>query len=229
MDQKDLLAFELDTKRAVPGFRLDWKDTSWLQQFIGILLKPFCPSFMTNFITTLYPVVYFPSEGFYLGNPTGSFVVLAHERVHLLDAKSNYLWFTLSYILPQVLAIPLLLGAVVAAFFTWWVALPLLVLGLLSLLPLPSPWRVYWEKRGYAMSIAAAFWVTGGIPESMLANIKTQFITLNYYKMSWSEGDIDNWIETTCQSVRDGTIELDPIYGDVLRFVVSHGIEVGPK
>jgi hypothetical protein len=104
IDLPVLRAFEDTVRKQVPTFKLGYKDQSFVQKAIGFLF-PFNPSYMTSFITTFYPTVYFPSQAYYEGSPAESVLVLAHEFVHLMDTKAHPIWFRLSYALPQILAL----------------------------------------------------------------------------------------------------------------------------
>jgi len=224
MDLTDLRAFEADTAAIVPGFQLAWKDKSSSQKLLGAIMKPFNPGFMTSYTTTFYPKVYFPTQERYESDPTRSFMTLAHERVHLLDTKASPLGFRLSYIYPQVLFVPfVIVGVVLAVFFGWW-SLIAFGLGLLCLAPWPSPGRVRLEQRGYAMSLATLYWLTGDISFARKDSIRKQFLTMAYFKMSWSPKAIDKWLTDTEVAIRNGTLAAnDPVYGDVLKFLQSRG------
>jgi hypothetical protein len=224
MDLTDLRAFEADTAAVVPGFKLDWKNTSSFHKLLGLIMKPFNPGYMTSYTTTFYPKVWFPTQESYEKDPGRSLITLAHERVHLLDTKASPLWFRLSYALPQALLIPFLItGTVLAFFFGWW-SLIAFGLGLACLAPWPSSGRVRLEQRGYAMSMAVLFWLTGDIPFERKDSIRKQFLSMAYYKMAWSPGAIDKWLEATDRSIRNGTLAAgDEVYGSVLRFLQSRG------
>lgn len=108
----------------VPSFRVGFKDQSFTMKMLGFLAAPFNPEFMTKYITTWGTGVYFPDEAFFLADPAKSFRILAHEYVHLWDAKQNSL-FKLSYMFPQVLALlPLMAYAVLAWPWSWIALLP---------------------------------------------------------------------------------------------------------
>lgn len=223
MDQSDLQAFEENTKRVVPGFQVAWKSDSWSQRLLGKLLF-FNPTYMTGYVSTFYPIVYFPTRAGYEEDPARSFSVLAHERVHLLDTKRQPLWFRISYLLPQVLIAPFLISAIVTAFFSWKAALVSLGLVALAAIPWPSPGRTKLEKRGYAMTLAVYYWLTREIPPKLKQDIKSYFVGWPYYKMSWSPTDIDAWLATTEQAIKSGTLIDDLTYGDVLQFLVNRGL-----
>ena len=113
----DLRAFEETLQTKVPGFKVKFKDESTFMKVLGFLSFPFNPKFMGSYTTTIGKTVYFPSRAGYEASPGKSFRTLAHEFVHMWDGG---LWFSLSYLFPQVLAvIPLLVFAVLAWPHTW--------------------------------------------------------------------------------------------------------------
>lgn len=223
MDTSDIRPFEEDIARIVPGFQVRWKPEYWHQRLVGKVLGSFNPQYLTTYTTTFYPYVYFPTKEYYDRIPLTTFMILAHERVHLQDTKDAPLWFRASYLLPQLLALPLLLVATVVAFWSWWAVLPAVV-GLACLAPWPSPWRVRWEQRGYAMSLAVLHWSGVRLTDEVGAWAVKQFSGSGYYKMSWSTPRMTSWYETTRKSILDGTIEDDPVYGDVKRYMLAHGL-----
>lgn len=225
MDTQDLKAFEADTAAVVPGFRIAWKDESAFQKLVGWFAKLFNPDYMSRYTTTLGSTVWFPSKSFYEKDPAHSFAILAHERVHLLDSKALPVWFQFSYGLPQLLALPLLVAGVVLAFFVGWWSLFAFGLALASLGPWPAPWRTHWEQRGYAMSLACAFWLTGDISPERKDGIRKQFLGWAYFRMSWNEKAINTWLDQTERSIRNGTLPVvDSVYGDVLQFLRARGM-----
>lgn len=224
MNLSILKEFEKDTLTLVPNFSVKWKNESLTQKLLGWLLF-FNPKYMTGYVTTFYPSVYFPSKEDYEDNPTSSLMVLAHERVHLLDAIRYGMWFKFSYLLPQVLFAPLLIASIVCLIGHLKLAsLILLVLGLVALLPWPSPYRVNWEKRGYAMTLATNYWIFGSISDPLKQNIREHFLDWSYFKMSRSPADIDKWLASTVASIEDGTIRSDGAYYDVHKFLSSKGL-----
>ncbi len=131
-----------DAQSYFPDLQVKYKDQSSFMKFLGTLLF-FTPSFMTNYITTIGSTVYYPNEAGVQANEIGSSIVLMHELVHVYDAHrlGRPLFFFL-YLTPQILSLlclPLFL-------VSWKLALPLM---LFFLLPLPSYFRMYFERRGY--------------------------------------------------------------------------------
>jgi hypothetical protein len=124
--------------------------------------------------------------------------------------------------LPQVLILPFLTLTLIASRFSYEVALGFLGLTALAAIPWPSVWRTKLEKRGYAMTMAVHYWLTGDISAKLKESIKGYFVGWSYYKMSWNPSDIDSWLATTEQAIKSGTIRLDPTYEDVFQFIVNH-------
>jgi hypothetical protein len=223
MDQSDLRAFEEDTRKYVPGFQVVGKSDSWGQRLLGRILF-FNPTYMTGFLSTFYPITYFPTMADYEGHPTRSFIALAHERVHLLDTKRHPIWFRISYLLPQLLVVPFLLLTITTVFISWKASFFILGLTILAAIPWPSSGRTKLEKRGYAMTMAANYWLTKEITPKLKQEIKGYFVKWSYYKMSWNAADIDSWLTTTEQAIKSGTLINDLVYGNVLQFIVNRGL-----
>lgn len=128
-----------------PKLTVAFKDESKLMKVIAKILF-FNKPFMTSFITTIGNTVYFPSRSWLEEDPVRAMMVLSHECVHIRDsAKYTSAIFSMGYLAPQLLA----LLALPAFFLIHWWALLLLV----CLAPLPSPGRMFFEKRGYSMSL----------------------------------------------------------------------------
>ncbi len=120
-----------------------------LMRLLSVLLF-FNKNFMTTVTTTLYPRVYVPAAW----TNYSSLVkceILAHEYVHLKDRENFKLLFEYAYLFPQILSL-LSIGAFWNFSFIWFS---------LFLLPFPAPGRAWLEFRGYRMSMAAYYWLTG--------------------------------------------------------------------
>lgn len=133
MDQQDLLDYEREIQVRIPGFSVDFKDTSKIQALIALLVRPFNRDYSTKYTSTFYPKVYFPNQSYYKTQPRLSFTTLSHEFVHLEDTKAHPIWFRLGYALPQALALVamlsyLVLGCVLTA-SVWPVAVLSLLVG----------------------------------------------------------------------------------------------------
>ena len=208
MSRDQLLLENLITilAREIPGFRVAFKTESKLQRLIGFILF-FNPAYMTQYITTIHPVVYFPSREWYYANPKEAFEVLAHEFVHLFDAKKSPLAFSLKYLFPQVLALLALPALLAIPFSGWWLwFLAFIVFAL----PLPAPWRTYYELRGYAMSLAVTYWRTGS---TSIYGMSKYFTTPAYYFMMPFRGYVDDKFKESMERIVTGRIQIDRPYG----------------
>lgn len=115
----DSLVDEISRER--PGFEVRYKSESSLMKLLGFLMQPINPDFNEKFVTTWGNAVYFPSREHVETDPRWAFSILAHEYVHLWDSKKDGWKFQLTYALPQLAAIPLL---VLFSILTPW---PLLI------------------------------------------------------------------------------------------------------
>lgn len=130
-----------------PDLQIKYKDESFLMKVISKLLF-FNKDFMTGYTTTIGSTIYYPNRSFVKARPVSSAVVLLHELVHVYDSKKFTMpLFSFLYTFPQILVLlffPLL-------FVSWKIAL----LALLFAAPIPSPFRMYFEKRAYLTSMYA--------------------------------------------------------------------------
>lgn len=174
----DLEQFSEDLRLYCP-FRVAYKDSSWRMKLLGWLLEPINPTFMTEYTTTLGHTVWFPNKGAY--EAEGG-TLLAHEFVHLWDKADSPWWFTFSYLMPQIFILPGLISVLALWCFGFgWLGLgALFLVGLLALLP--SPWRVFWELRGYTMTMAFHYWTTG--KHLSVIPLSNQFTSWAYWRMS---------------------------------------------
>lgn len=163
MNIDTLHAFEGEVRKAVPTFKIAFKDESTLMKVLGFFATPFNPTFMTGYTTTLGTTVYFTSKASYEQNPQGSLTVLAHEWVHMMDTQKQPLWFRLSYALPQILApLPLIAFIAGARLHAWPLAILLggLVLGcLLAKFSKVAFWAVL--GLSFVATAVLAVWLAG--------------------------------------------------------------------
>jgi len=110
----------------------------------------FNKKFMTNYITVIGYKVYVPKLPWNQENPLSACSVLAHEWVHMKDSKKFGPLFKFLYLFPQILAPLAVFGFYHSAFFLF----------ILCLLPLPAPFRAWFEFRAYVVSIAVRWWLT---------------------------------------------------------------------
>lgn len=126
-----------------PKLQIKYKNESILMKIIGFLLL-FNKEFMTTYTTTIGNTIYFPSRDFVKIRPVSIAFIFLHELMHLKDYNKNIL-FPILYMSPQIfalLSIPL--------FFISW---PIALLFLLMLAPIPSFFRMYFERRAYFVSL----------------------------------------------------------------------------
>ena len=128
----------------IPKFEIVSKTTSFLMKVLSVILF-FNKSFMTSYISVIYPRMYVPKLPWKENDHYSAILVLAHEWVHLSDRKRFGLLFDIGYLFPQCLAFLSLLAPFLSV---WW------LLCLLFLLPIPSPTRAWLEFRGYSMTMA---------------------------------------------------------------------------
>ena len=164
------LLLEEHVREKIPGFKIVEKSESlWMKILSKILF--FTPDFMGRFVTTFYPKVYVPSKLRWESNNFSSIITLTHEYVHLFDRKRLKLLFNFLYLSPQVFVVFALLYPIN----------PWCLLFLLCLLPIPSPGRAWGEFRGYRMSMATYYWLSGERYNAQF--MAHQFTSSNYYWM----------------------------------------------
>lgn len=263
----DLHKFEATIRELIPGFRVEFKDESKAQEVVAFFARPFNQRYITNFTSTLYPVVWFPSRASYEGSPKDSFTILAHEFVHMMDTKKHGALFRISYLCPQLLGIlPFfiypaihgmtlwvlatllggtlvgltmartsvlacwiimgisMVGTMVYAFLATGLWALLLLLGIALLAPWPSPWRTYWEIRGYTVQIAMAQWMYGSISDDGIDRMVHHFIGPDYYFMSWNKGHIRRNILQAAEAAKNGTLATQAPYDTIYKAAVASGI-----
>jgi hypothetical protein len=160
-----------------PDLQIKYKDQDTFMKIVGTLLF-FNKSFSNDFITTIGDTQYWPSQQFITDNPQSSSEIFIHECTHMYDEKRlSSLVFKLGYLFPQLLALPVLLLLFV---LTWKIVLPLV---LLCVLPWPAPWRAYFERRAYFVSMRVGYSVFGWDPNQMGSSFASYFKDSSYYWM----------------------------------------------
>ncbi len=157
--------------------------------------------FMSGFVTTFYPKVYVPELPWRPLRPNSASVTLAHEYIHLHDRKRMGPIFNFLYLFPQILVI----FAIFSVHSLWF------LLFLVFLLPLPSPSRAWLEFRGYKMSIASYFWITG--KKYDIEYVVKHFTTSNYYWMFPFKKYIRNKFKKAWHKIEND--QLDPEFREV--------------
>jgi hypothetical protein len=160
-----------------PNLQIKYKDQAPLMKVLGALLF-FNPGFTKSFITTIGNTIYWPNERFVENNPTSVSKIFIHECTHMYDEKRlSSPIFKCGYLFPQILALPMLLLLFV---LTWKIVLPLV---LLCLLPWPAPFRAYFERRAYFVSMRVGYELYGWNPTLMAAGHVEDFKNSSYYWM----------------------------------------------
>lgn len=196
--KEDFESLQGKISEVIPGFEIRYKDEDrgFVLKVVATVIGIFNARFMTGYTTTLYPVVYFPNRANLESDYEHYFKVLAHEYVHLWDRKNKGVWFSLSYLMPQIFSVFSLLSifAIFNLSFLWC------LLFLLFLAPFPAYFRKEWEMRGYAMNLAVSMWKNSGpAPRMVRQSLRRPFLSWDYYKM-WPfsnslENDINTWAE----------------------------------
>lgn len=223
MDLATVDAFQLEIRKRVPGFKLAFKDESWHQRVLGLVLSPFNKRYLSDYATTLGDTVYLPSKEFYEASPDRAFSILAHEFVHLCDSKTHGRWFQASYLLPQLLGVLLAPLAVLGALISWW-SLALLLPALACLAPLPSPWRSHWEARGYTMTMAVFYWMSGSCSSAQRGNIALNFYGPGYYFMTWGQSRAEKLINYRYEEIVAGRFDGEEPFSVVKAFMSERGL-----
>jgi len=154
----------------ISGSEIRSKKNSLFMKFVGRIMF-FNKRFMTGYVTTWYPHIYVPKLPWRDKNHASAITILAHEWVHLHDRQRLGIVFNFLYALPQCFA-----PFVLLAFWNLW-----FLLFLVCFLPIPSPGRAWAEFRGYRMTIATWYWLSGQRVD--LKWIVDQFVSSHYYYM----------------------------------------------
>jgi hypothetical protein len=162
---------EAALREEVP-FRIRYKDESPEMEAIAVFVEGFSPDFMDRYTTVIGSTIYFPNRHFLFHSEEQAMRTLAHEAVHLLDAERwSMPLFSLAYLFPQILA--------VGVFLFPWLGIWALTF-LLFLLPLPAPFRFYFESRAYALDLLT---LPRSEREPVMERIIEEFAGWGYYRM----------------------------------------------
>ena len=179
-DKEIFEALVTKIQHRIPGFEIGYKNENFISKLLGVLCYLFNPNYMTEFTTTRYPKVFFPTREFVEKDYRSAWKILAHEYVHLWDRKQRGWGFNIAYASPQMWAV-LALSALLAIWLSnWWL---LGLVALLAALPLPSPGRRDAELRGYTMSMAVNHWRYGDVQDSTKDWVVGYFTGSSYYFM----------------------------------------------
>jgi hypothetical protein len=202
-----------------PNLKVKYKDESWFMKLLGYILF-FNKSFMTDYTTTIGSTIYFPSRAKVEAKQLSSIIVLLHELVHIYDSqKLTRLLFSFLYLIPQILApISLLLWLI-----SWKIAL---ISFIVLLLPIPAYFRMYFEKRAYAVSlyVLKTLGAKCNFPPMLSTNrdyfIK-QFKSSAYYYM-WLFKDIDLYFNDITNKISNGQRPYEDEIFNILDDLIDH-------
>jgi hypothetical protein len=209
--------FYADLSIRLPGFKIAYKDESWLMKIISYILF-YNKTFMTNYTTTIGKTVYFPNRQFVQNKSFNAINILAHEFVHAKDSnRQGEIIFSFFYLFPQSLSLFMLLLLPTSVIIS-------LVLFAIFLSPLPAYWRKIYEMRGYQMSLFTYAelmrelnYSEEDIKENLqkaAKNFNKHFISSDYYFM-WPFG-VDEELNETIDKIISGDIfSVDRLYRDV--------------
>lgn len=202
-----------------PQVKIGYKDQSTLTKLLGILLF-FTPAFMVSETTTIGNTIYYPNVNYVNVHPATSFIILMHELIHVQDAqKITKPFFSLLYLLPQLLFLPILL---LLLLISWKIAIPI---ALLFLLPLPAYFRMKFEKRAYMASLYTMNKLN--IKSNYNININDQknlfvqqFKNATYY-FAWPFNEISGEFDMATQKILNGERPYDDPVFDILDEIIS--------
>lgn len=201
-----------------PKLQIKFKDQSIFMKFLGTLLF-FNKEFMKTFTTTIGSTIYYPSQDFFNTRPVSSLVILLHELVHMNDAKkiSKYL-FSFLYLSPQILA-PF---SLLLLFFSWKLAIPLTIL---FLCPVPSYFRMLFEKRAYMASLYVMKKLADKNKYTInLVDQKDFFLTQfkkSFYYYMWPFNNLDKDFVEALNKINDGKRPFENEIFDILDDIVA--------
>jgi hypothetical protein len=192
----------LNAQKHFPDLKIQYKEQSWLMQWLSF------PAFGDT--------IYF-NEKFTKCHPISASVILLHELVHVYDQKRvGKIPFAISYLLPQILFICLLLMMIIVS---WKIILPMFVL---CILPFPAIFKMHWEKRAYLSS----FYILQILGKRMQFDPHLQAqedIFLKYFHTSylWPFHDIDREFDKARELAAAGQRPFeDPLF-EILEDLVS--------
>lgn len=204
-------------KKYFPNLTIDYKDQSNFMKIIGKLLF-FNKSFPTSYTTTIGSTIYFPNKTFVKIRPISSSIILLHELVHLHDAKKfGNLLFSFLYLSPQILT----LLCVPLFFINWKIALVFLLFAA----PIPSYFRMYFERRAYLASLYVVYKLSKKLDfNSALETHKNYFLRQFkgvYYYFMWPFNTLDKDFNNAIIKIsNDERPFQDPVF-DILDDLIS--------
>jgi hypothetical protein len=210
-DERMLQRLEGRIVADIPGYERLVKEDSGLMKFNNFFVQLFNKEFMTRYITTAYPRVYFPRK--LMENTRVVWKVLAHEWIHLHHAKNQtVVLHTFLYGLPQWLAILAIfsLGAIWGG--PWWL---LNLCWLICAAPFPAYFRAREERSAYVTNMAVNYWRHGSITQYTKDWLGKQFYESSYYFMWPFKDAVKKWMDDEERNIIAGKYDNLAPYDEV--------------
>jgi hypothetical protein len=196
------------------GVRFGKKSDIWWMRLVGM----FMPDFMLYVTTTIGNTIYLPKDFTKGRSKTIILSTLAHEYVHIVDYRRNKL-FLISYLFPQLLAA----FSVLAVFGAFYQPMYYFAAALIFLLPLPSPFRVYWELRGYTMSMAVEIWRNRHLSPDTYNNVSLSLRGITYWHYI-SKAALHRKLSKQLRKIENSDILESQPFSEVQLFLLSHRV-----
>jgi hypothetical protein len=199
------------------GVKFQYKSEIWWMRLLGVAL----PDFNRYVVTTYMNTICLPKQFGVYDDGTGwdetdLICTLAHEYVHVSDNRKHKT-FLFTYALPQLLGV----FGFLALLGPLYTPLYYCASAFLLFLPLPSPFRLYWEFRGYTMSLAGEIWVNGKLHKNTFEDI-IRGLTGRTYWMYAPEKYVRKIMQKQLDKIMEGDIITDQVFADVQMFLLSH-------
>ncbi len=204
-------------QKYVPRLKVAFKDQSRFMKVLGALMF-FNKSFMTRYTTTIGYTIYVPSKEDYDANPDAYLDILTHEFVHMIDFKKWNVLFSLSYLLPQLLAAFSVLSFLAINHSHYWLFSSL---SLLFAAPIPAFFRSHWEMRGYVMNAAYNYWKNDYKNLEPATTYLDRFTSSGYFFMWPFKKNMTARLQNMLNKVEDNSILIDTPYRIVHDWIVN--------
>jgi hypothetical protein len=203
-------------KKHNPKAQVLRKSDSWLMRAAAFILKPFNPTFLNQYITTIGATIYVPDDFLTTFDETSVLDTVTHETQHIIDYTANPPLFVLSYLFPLPLALLSLLAF--GAFWSPWMLLWLLALGFLA--PIPSPGRYKAELHGYRTTVlfARKVWKYNDDQMPQVYDWVADQMATGAYYWAWPFKD------KVRADLKDESFMNEPRYQEITQFLTDHGI-----
>lgn len=214
-DTEMLNRLEALVRAEIPDYERLIKEESGLMKFLNFFAQIFNDRFMTGYITTSYPKVYFPRAK--MLNTRLVWKVTAHEWIHLREAKRmTVVLHSFLYGLPQWLTLLALLSLLAIWLGPWWL---LNLCWLLCLAPLPAYFRAREERTAYVTNMAVNYWRYGSIHQATKDHLAKQFYSSFYYFMWPFKSQAIRWIEEDAQKIMAGGFDNETPYKEIRELI----------